>query len=170
MTKKTFTAREAAEICRVSPSTVAKWCRRGKIKYHYEIPDTQRHKIPGTQSIRIRRDHLSDFMEQHGLSLDRLLRSEEDEVKPVPLDKDLDFRGPCRIMLDFESWRRLAAWFEAMRDANAFGAGLDTSLFVPTDSDIRRVVPGQRFLIKLAGDCQELAKSDDGTESTEGSN
>ena len=66
---RVYTATEAAKVCRVAPTTVAKWCDRGRLKCY---------RIPGSRDRRIPKEYLLKFLREHGMPTDDVER-EEDE-------------------------------------------------------------------------------------------
>jgi excisionase family DNA binding protein len=61
--KQVFTTSEVARICKVAPRTVGKWFDSGRLRGY---------RIPGTQDRRIPRDHLIQFLKEHGMPLGEL--------------------------------------------------------------------------------------------------
>ena len=64
--KKMFTTDEVTRICKVNPRTVSKWLDSGRIS--------------STQDRRVSRDHLVQFLKEHGMPLGEL---EKEDVTPV---------------------------------------------------------------------------------------
>lgn len=61
--KEVFTTDQVAKICKVAPSTAAKWFDSGRLKGH---------RIPGSQDRRIPRESLVEFLKEHGMPLGEL--------------------------------------------------------------------------------------------------
>ncbi len=56
-TKTIFTMAEVATICKVAPSTVAKWFDSGRLRGY---------RIPGSQDRRIPKEYLISFLKEYG--------------------------------------------------------------------------------------------------------
>ena len=61
--KKVFTTGQVAKICKVAPRTVSKWFDSGRLRGY---------RIPGSQDRRIPREHLIQFLKEHGMPLGEL--------------------------------------------------------------------------------------------------
>lgn len=75
-----FTTVECAKICKVSPRTVAKWFDSGRLRGY---------RIPGTQTRRIPRYYLVQFLKEHGLPLPDELREDNQQVASVKASCDV---------------------------------------------------------------------------------
>lgn len=59
-----FTTGQVAKICKVAPRTVSKWFDSGRLRGY---------RIPGSNDRRIPRDHLIQFLKEHGMPLDGVM-------------------------------------------------------------------------------------------------
>lgn len=75
-----FTTDEVAKICKVAPRTVSKWFDAGKLRGY---------RIPGSQDRRIPREHLINFMKQHGLPLEGLYEMDQIETDKAKVELKL---------------------------------------------------------------------------------
>lgn len=71
--RKVFTVGQVAQICKVAPQTVSKWFDSGRLRGY---------RIPGSQDRRIPREHLIQFLKEHGMPLAEL---EEEDINKVLL-------------------------------------------------------------------------------------
>ena len=65
-----FTCPQIAALVGIAPRTVRKWFDAGRLRGY---------RIPGTQDIRVPREHLIRFAEEHGFT--NVLRKLEEEEK-----------------------------------------------------------------------------------------
>lgn len=81
--KKVFTTGQIARLCKVAQRTVAKWFDSGRLRGY---------RIPGSQDRRIPREHLIQFMKEHGMPLGELEEEEWYKVLLIGTEKLLDDR------------------------------------------------------------------------------
>jgi excisionase family DNA binding protein len=77
--KRVFTTGQVAQICQVSPATVARWFDSGRL---------QGYRIPGSQDRRIVRESLLQFLAENGLPAQPLDSVEPDPGESPPSGED----------------------------------------------------------------------------------
>lgn len=68
--KTVFSIGEVAQICKVKPETVIRWCHSGQLRGY---------RIPQTKAWRVHRDRLRHFMKLHDFPMDDLERFEQEQ-------------------------------------------------------------------------------------------
>lgn len=86
-----FTTGQVAKICKVAPRTVTKWIDAGRLKGY---------RIPGSNDRRVPREHLVEFMRDHGMPIGDL---GADRPQVVTVGSELDavaaaLGGTCDVL------------------------------------------------------------------------
>jgi excisionase family DNA binding protein len=119
---KVFTSGEVARICGVSPDTVSRWFDLGQIQGYRLGPGGDR---------RIPLESLRQFMQNHGIPLDRL---EEDERRILVVDDDPYYLDiiPTALSRAIKTWVSTGAREYTFHTASTgFDAGAMVAEFTP---------------------------------------
>ena len=108
-----YTTGQIAKICKVAPRTVSKWFDSGRLRGY---------RIPGSQDRRIPREHLINFLKEHGMPLGELEQENIGKVLFVGVAEEL--QAAVSEQVNSSEFR-----FEAA--ASAFEAGGFTRQFKP---------------------------------------
>ena len=75
-----YTTGQIAKICKVAPRTVSKWFDSGRLRGY---------RIPGSQDRRIPREHLINFLKEHGMPLGELEQESIGRILNVGVSDEL---------------------------------------------------------------------------------